>query len=202
MQSNKFSYFLFFAIAILTSALLPVCHKFDDLDNTNLTDISSTRKLVMLDGLKDPMMVDFYKEDIQFVYEHTDSKYIKIYCFNVDLNSDGFEDKVVVLQSPVHSCSSGDPLHILLYNKEGNLDNVFSCHLQLFSQMPPSSLTETEFFLTDEMPHGFYGLLVKYCGEIILELKHNGKAYEVEFYAGRKNFEVAMHLVPRAANYQ
>ena len=190
VESNKLSYFLFFAIAILTLVLLPSRHKFDDLDNANVTKISSIRKLVMLDGLDDSILVDYYDEDIQFVYEFTESKHIQIDYFDVDLNSDGLKDKIVILKSPVHSGSAGDSVHILLNHEDGSLDNLFSNHLQLFSQAPLSALIETEFFVTDEKTNGFCGLIVKYGGGVILELRYNGEKYEVEFYTGRKDFKV------------
>lgn len=156
------------------------CNEAVNMNSIETIKTPSERKILMRDGLYDKAIVTYYEKDIQFISEVVESEILQINCYDVDLNSDGFEDIIVVLQSSIHSGSGGDLVNILLNNAVGIFTNLFNDNLQLFGQIPPYSLTETEFYVTEESANGFYSIVVKCDGEVVVELCYNGKTYEVK----------------------
>lgn len=69
----------------------------------------------MENGMDDPAMTAYYQQEISDVEDLTNGT-IDIWYYPMDLNSDGREDRIVIISSPLHSGSSGDYLEILLNN--------------------------------------------------------------------------------------
>lgn len=69
----------------------------------------------MKDGMDAPATRKFFQKDIETV-ETLSKVPVKIRYFDVDLNGDGLQDKVVIIRSPLHSGSAGDAFRILINN--------------------------------------------------------------------------------------
>ncbi|MDL2281476.1 hypothetical protein LJC10_06450 [Selenomonadales bacterium OttesenSCG-928-I06] len=116
----------------------------------------------MKDGMEDTVVSDFYQQDIKDVQTLT-NRPIKIKYFDVDLNDDGLQDKIVIISSSLHSGSAGDAFRILI--NDGN-SYVNSCYLTVRlmshfvnSNFPSRSLEPYVRILT-EKKDGFRSLEV------------------------------------------
>lgn len=84
-------------------------------------------------GMEDEELTALYKDDIIDVESMTKGNIVINYC-DVDLNCDGFLDKLVFIRSPLHSGAHGDTFEILL-NEGGTytkISEIFT--FQLFMQ--------------------------------------------------------------------
>jgi len=78
----------------------------------------------MLSGLENELIRTIYADDIRDVYEITYAKYIEIWYYETDLNDNGYNDYIVIVQSPLHSGSRGDSVDIWIYGENGEYHNV------------------------------------------------------------------------------
>ena len=69
------------------------------------------------DGMKDDAVTQFYAYDIEQIHTITNSP-IRIGVLDADLNEDGQMEKIVIVQSVLHTGSRGDSFEIL--KREGN----------------------------------------------------------------------------------
>ncbi len=84
-------------------------------------------------GMVDEELTALYKDDIIDVESMTKGTIVIRYC-DLDLNSDGLLDKLVFIQSPLHSGSHGDTFEILL-NEGGTYTKISDTFtFQLFMQ--------------------------------------------------------------------
>jgi hypothetical protein len=172
------------AILVLLVLSLVSCGEPDRLNDLATTEIPLERQLERKNGLEDPIILEYYKEDIQFIYEFTESRNISIDCYNIDLNGDGFDDLIVLLESSMHGGSAGNRINILLNNEDSSYTNIAanSTLLQIETFPPFNNESMAEFYVSDEKTDGFYNIIIKYNGETIAELHCVDGVYRVANY--------------------
>lgn len=117
--------------------------------------------LKMKDGLENPEILEFYKQDIIDVKTITNSKIIEIKYYDIDLNDDGLMDKLVYIESPLHSGSMGNSFNILINNGE-SYDRILYCTLLLWDQYYDENWEEFEevgeLYVLPEKTNGFHNI--------------------------------------------
>jgi succinate dehydrogenase flavin-adding protein (antitoxin of CptAB toxin-antitoxin module) len=142
-------------------------------ENAEIDD-QAVIQLERRNGFDDPVVMEFFKEDIQFVYDHTESYSILIDCYDADLNFDGYNDIIVLIQGTYFSGSAGNPIHVLLNNQDGtytDISEIFTLlRIQAFwSDDEPIE----EFFISDAKSDGYSNILIQSDTEIIAELHYS-----------------------------
>lgn len=87
--------------------------------------------LHLKNGLDDSVLTAYYHQDIDDVKKFSNSD-IQIEYYDVDLNGDGWKDKIVTIRSPLHSGAMGDTLQILLNDGTGNYETIFDGDFPLY----------------------------------------------------------------------
>ena len=117
--------------------------------------------LKMKDGLENPEILEYYKQDIIDVKTITNSKIIEIKYYDIDLNDDGLMDKIVYIASPLHSGSHGDSFNILINNGE-SYDRIVYWTLLLWDQYYDENEEEVvevgELYVLPEKTNGFHNI--------------------------------------------
>ena len=113
--------------------------------------------LKMKDGLEDPEILEYYKQDIMDVKTITNSKMICIKYYDVDLNEDGLVDKIVYINSPLHTGSHGDSLNILI-NNGSSYDRILYLTVLLFEDCYKEDTKKGEIYIMPKKTNGFYNL--------------------------------------------
>jgi len=111
-------------------------------------------------GFDDPSVVAYYKEDIQDVYDSILSKNIRIVYFDADLNSNGSLDKIVIIQSSIHSGSTGDRLDILINDGDGGYTNVSHFHIRILSWH--GEHFDAKIYISDVKTNGLHNIIIMY----------------------------------------
>jgi len=148
---------------------------------TGKTDAIEKRnetKLEWKNALDDPILADYYKQDIEDVYNFTESKWIKISYCEFDLNSDGIADYIVLISSLIHGGSGGDTFDILI----GNTDNGFA---DLSNYILRLTACDNEIYISDETRNGFHNIIAKYDDGIKFELAYINGEYKVIVARGK-----------------
>ena len=130
--------------------------------------------LKMKDGLENPEILEFYRQDIIDVKTITNSKIIDIKYYDADLNEDGFVDKIVYIRSPLHSGAHGDNLSILL-NDGKSYRKIFSISIPLMCQDTDMTVIG-EMYILKNKTNGFYDIRLS-DGENIILLKYENDIY-------------------------
>ena len=117
--------------------------------------------LKMKDGLENPEILEYYKQDIIDVKTITNSKIIEIKYYDIDLNDDGLKDKIVYIASPLHSGSYGDSFNILINNGE-SYDRILYWTIWLWDQYYDEDGEEVvevgELYVLPEKTNGFHNI--------------------------------------------
>lgn len=79
--------------------------------------------LHLRNGLEEPAITAYYHQDIEDVKKISNGD-IRIEYYDVDLNGDGVEDKIVTIRSPLHFGSMGDSFQILLNDGIDNYESI------------------------------------------------------------------------------
>lgn len=127
----------------------------------------------MSNGLTDSLICEIYAEDILDVESITFSKVIQIKYYDYDLNEDGNVDKIVTIQSPIHSGSHGDALDFLIATDNGSYRRISNLTVQMYGKEKASA----KMFILNDITNGFHDILI-----------HNGKRkivlkYQNDYYA-------------------
>lgn len=130
--------------------------------------------LEMKDGLENPDILEYYKQDIKDVKTITNSKMIYIKYYDVDLNEDGLVDKIVYIRSPLHSGAHGDNLAILLHEDE-SYKEIFSITIPLMCQDVDMTAIG-EMYILNNKTNGFYDIKLS-DGQNIILLKYADDIY-------------------------
>lgn len=134
----------------------------------------------MKNGLEDESLVDYYWEYIQGS-KNLSIVPITIRYFDIDLNKDGLEDKIVVLIAPIlFSTSHGDTVEILI-NENGSYRSAFSGVFKINKQNNEYT-PFGKIYILKNMENGFY------------KIKILGDQTEVELIYNKKEREYVMHL--------
>ena len=116
--------------------------------------------LKMKDGLENPEILEFYKQDIIDVETVTKGT-IRIKYYDIDLNDDGLKDKIVYIASPLHSGSYGDSFNILINNGE-SYDRILYWTIWLCDQYYDEDGEEVievgELYVLPEKTNGFHNI--------------------------------------------
>ena len=115
--------------------------------------------LKMKDGLENPEILEFYKQDIINVETMTKGT-IRIKYYDIDLNDDGLMDKIVYIASPLHSGSHGDSFNILINNGE-SYDRILYWTLLLWAQYRRDGeevVDVGELYVLPEKTNGFHNI--------------------------------------------
>lgn len=131
--------------------------------------------LKMKDGLENPDILEYYKQDIMDVKTITNSKMIYIKYYDVDLNEDGLVDKIVYIRSPLHSGAHGDNLAILLHEDE-SYKEIFSITIPLMCQDVDMTAIG-EMYILNNKTNGFNDIKLSDGQNIILLKYANGKYF-------------------------
>jgi hypothetical protein len=132
--------------------------------------------VIMINGNNDELLKNIYKQDIQEVYDITNSKSIEIKYFEIDLNSDGYIDKIVTIQSPLHSGSLGDTFNILIGGSDNKYINIANLIIQIYAQNDYDS--DAEMYVSKLKKNGYYNIIIRSDGKDIVLAFNNG-AYEI-----------------------
>ena len=115
--------------------------------------------LKMKDGLENPEILEYYKQDIIDVETITKGS-IKIKYYDVDLNEDGLMDKIVHIASPLHTGAHGDSLHILI-NQGESYENILCLTIFLYEEGIGGTPTEVgEIYIMPEKTNGFHNIRI------------------------------------------
>lgn len=132
----------------------------------------------MKNGLEDESIVDYYWEYIQGA-EEISVVPITIRYFDIDLNKDGTDDKIVILIAPIlFSASHGDTVEILI-NENGKYRSVFSGVFKINKQ-DKENTPAGKIYILKNIENGFYK--IKILGdqtEVELIYDKNEKEYEM-----------------------
>ena len=105
--------------------------------------------LNMRDGLENPTILEIYAQDIYDVEAITNSKIIHINYVEFDLNSDGIMDKIVIIESSLHSGTRGNSLKFLIGNESGTYQEISGPVIHLYSA-----------YILENKTNGFHDILV------------------------------------------
>ncbi len=132
----------------------------------------------MKNGLEDESLVDYNWEYIQGA-EELSVVPITIRYFDIGLNKDGTDDKIVVLIAPIlFSTSHGDTVEILI-NENGKYRSVFSGVFKINKQ-DKENTPAGKIYILKNIENGFYK--IKILGdqtEVELIYDKNKKEYEM-----------------------
>lgn len=127
----------------------------------------------MKNGMNDETLQSYYAEDIYDVKTMTNGT-IDIRYYDVDLNSDKLDDKLVIIRSPLHSGTAGDKFAILLNDGKSYTEiTEVSWYLSLLYQdnnyTPVGAVyvlkNETNGFRDIEIVSGDNRFILKYIDE-------------------------------------
>ena len=123
----------------------------------------------MSNGLTDSLI---YAEDILDVESITFSKVIQIKYYDYDLNEDGNVDKIVTIQSPIHSGSHGDALDFLIATDNGSYRRISNLTVQMYGKEKASA----NMFILNDITNGFHDILIQ-NGKRKIVLKYQNDYY-------------------------
>lgn len=129
----------------------------------------------MKDGMENPVLLEYYQEGIQDVYDMTTSKHIAIRYYDVDLNDDGKNEFLVVVQSPLHSGAHGDSF-VIFFNTEDSymVKNYYGYTIPLLGyDCEPIG----ELFVLNSSTNGYRDLEVISENKIHFYLVYSGRHY-------------------------
>lgn len=132
--------------------------------------------LLMTNGMEDTSIVEIYQKDIDNVEALTQGE-IKIYQYEIDLNEDSQVDKIVCIQSSLHSGSHGDTVQILI-NENGEYREVLHDTYRLFMQ-DSSYKALGEIYILPSKQDGFKDIQVK-TDEAKLILRYESGRYHID----------------------
>ena len=138
-------------------------------DDSNISMFNSENNLYSInllsiakDGLTDEIVSEIYKQDIIDVREITSSQHIEIWYIDADLNDDGYIDKLVIVQSPLHSGSGGNFFAVLRNNKDGTYTDLSSIILRIGkSFFEGQEEIYGELYLSEHRTNGYHDIIVK-----------------------------------------
>lgn len=169
---SKTIFLLLFLLFIITVIIITVL------------SISSNRELInfnqnilenMKDGLKNVVIKQLYKQDIEDVYKLTTCRTIDIKYIDFDLNDDGFMDKIVTVRSPLHSSSEGDSLDFLINNKDGTYTRLSNLIIPLYAQSPEYS--NARVCILAKVTNGYHNINIFGEDSTIVLVFKNGKYF-------------------------
>ena len=159
MRLNKF----YLLLVILFCIILFSCtNNLEPIQDTNYSNTSEnfieTEETyidivpLMLDGLENELIQKLYGEWIRDVYEITFAKYIRIWYYEIDLNDNGHDDLIVIIQSPLHSGSRGDSTDIWINKGNGEYYNTSWLTVRILASDPEYN---GQIYILDEKTNGF-----------------------------------------------
>jgi len=148
--------------------------------NRNKTINLAGIKLERNNGLEDHSLIEFYWEEIQDIYNYSSYQHIRIDSYDIDLNNDGFVDRIVLFESSLHCGSAGCMVNILLNNNDYEYTKIFNATIQVLSQS--TDIPDAEFFVSNVNTNGFYNVIIKHYDIVIAEIVYNGVKYDFTFY--------------------
>jgi len=123
---------------------------------------------LMLDGLENELIQKLYGEWIRDVYEITFAKYIRIWYYEIDLNDNGHDDLIVIIQSPLHSGSRGDSTDIWINKGNGEYYNTSWLTVRILASDPEYN---GQIYILDEKTNGFKNINIVSENDIELVYK-------------------------------
>ena len=106
----------------------------------------------------------------------TFSKVIQIKYYDYDLNEDGNVDKIVTIQSPIHSGSHGDALDFLIATDNGSYRRISNLTVQMYGKEKASA----NMFILNDITNGFHDILIQ-NGKRKIVLKYQNDYYAPAF---------------------
>jgi len=133
-------------------------------------------------GLDNPILLDYYAEEIRDVNDLTDSKCIWIDSYYADLNADGLIDALIILDSVLHSGSAGLRFEILVNNGDGTYREVFRTRMRI-SNFSAANEPEPidEFFISLNSTNGFFDIYIIRDEIVIARLSNIDDVYVVVY---------------------
>ena len=129
-------------------------------------------------GMENEDILELYAEDINDVYTMTNSKRIRIWYYDCDLNQDGYTDKFVIVSSTLHSGSAGDSIDAWLGDENGDYQEV-----ALGQHLPIIGIDDKpaywQIFILPSMSNGLCDIECQSLyDDTHFLLRYNGERYE------------------------
>jgi len=154
-------------------------------DSMNKSDEDEKENMIKLEkecGLDNPILLDYYCEDIRVVNDLTEFKYICIDSYYADLNADGLVDVLIILDSVLHSGSAGLPFEILVNNGDGTYREVFRTRMRISNfSAPTETEPKDEFFLSIKSTNGFLDIYIIREDKVIAWLSYIDDVYVIVY---------------------
>jgi len=162
------------------------CNEFQIItDSLNKSEEVEKENMIKLErecGLDDPILLDYYSEDIRVVNDLTEFKCICIDSYYADLNADGLIDVLIILDSVLHSGTAGLPFEILVNNGDGTYREVFRTRMRISNFFDPNDPEPIdEFFLSTKSTNGFFDIYIVRDDRVIAWLSYIDDAYVVVY---------------------
>lgn len=113
--------------------------------------------LHLKNGLDDSVLTAYYQQDIDDVKKFSNSD-IQIEYYDVDLNGDGWKDKIVTIRSPLHSGAMGDSFQILLNDGIDNYEVIYYGIHRFYVQNSNGNEILGVVHLLNNKTNGFYDI--------------------------------------------
>lgn len=160
MRLNKFIIMAVIIGAFMLAAIIKV-----DTVPRNILDF-------LKDGSIDPVVSGIYAKDIADATEMTNSSAIIKYV-DTDLNDDGYDDKIVIIRSPLNSGSQGDKFEVLVFDV-GFFETKYSGVVRLLSQ---DGQVIGSLIISNKTTNGFKNIIIKTDNKDFM-LKYDGDLYQ------------------------
>ena len=131
----------------------------------------------MKNGLENDFIKQLYAKDIKNVYKMTESKQIKIWYYETDLNGDGYKDIIAIVQSPLHSGSHGDLFDIWINNGNGEYNDVSGLTLPIISIYPEYN---GQIYISNEKTNKFKNVNIILSDKQDINLIYQNGKYDFE----------------------
>ncbi|MCL2755137.1 MAG: hypothetical protein FWD35_05425 [Oscillospiraceae bacterium] len=136
----------------------------DGLFRLETTETFTEQALQAHNGLENLELLEFFKEELQQTYDISGREISRMRYYEYDLNSNGFVDMIVTIESPFYSGTAGNALYVFLRNEDNQLVQNSFLLLQIFGQS--DDIEDAEFFVSNRPTSEFDYIIIKYCGAI------------------------------------
>ena len=146
-------------------------------------------KLERKNGLEDSRIIEYFKTNFIIEVDIPSETNLLIDCYDFDLNSDGYNDKIILVEGSSFGGTAGNPIYILINDHDDNYVNHGNTLLMISAYSPSNALNnefkynDNEFYVSNEKTNGFYNIIIR-NGEDLAELRYSDGRYEIYNYSG------------------